>query len=178
VACEGAIYPFGFVAVASGQRGVMLGTGREGKVVIARTTPGVESPEPKCREPAPTVAPGAAGFQLPPPALQNARGLRLDRSGRFSVRISTQIPARVTVTGYVRLKGLRSRLGLSPVRRRNIAPGDTTLLLAVNGREARALARRHRRGGKARVEVSVREYWGPRRAPTTFKRTLPLARSR
>jgi hypothetical protein len=177
IACAGAFSAWA-VSAAGGLRAAIVGTGPNGELMLTRTIPDPGGPALHCREPAPAGNPSLyQGPAFPPPTLVVPKKLRLDRKGAFKLRVGLNVPARVTATGYVRLKGLRSRLGLKAVRTRIVGPGAATLKLSVNGHEARKLTRRHRRGGSARVTITVREYIGPR-GPTKFTRTLKLGRSR
>jgi hypothetical protein len=179
VVCQGGLFPLADVSLAANRHAALIGWGNNADLVVARTAPERSTGAPKCAEPSPPAPPVRMDESaFPAPRLIVPRKLRLDRKGRFKVRVGLFFPAAVSATGYVKLKGLKSRLGLKKVRRRMVGPGGDVLTFAVYGREARALARRHRRGGKARVTINISELMGPRHKPTRLARTLSLGRSR
>jgi hypothetical protein len=179
ISCSPRFNSYGYVSAAAGRHAAILGTDSTGALAVLRTTPGNAGPDLRCYEPtAPYSGPPVELPGFPAPAFKVPAKLKLDRKGRFNLRIDVVVPSYVSAKGYVRLKGLNSRLGLKPIRKRSLSPAGNTLTLQVHGAEARALARKHRRGGKVRVEVSVRELIGPRPKPTKFNRTLVLGRSR
>ena len=101
--------------------------------------------------------------------------LRLDRKGRFKIKVAVALQTRLSATGSIRLKGVRSRLGLERLRTRTLRPGKNTITFVLAGSEARRVARRGR-GGSAQIKFAAREKIGPRDKSVRWTRTLKISR--